>query len=84
MGKEWRCLLIFSIIRKCWLTATHYLRKLTSSRSGSNWRPKPFKVRFTPRNEEIKQTIIREGEQALRDLAKYERETKYTFSTFYE
>jgi hypothetical protein len=58
--------------------------KLTKSRSGSNWRPEPFKVCFTPRNEEIKRTIIREGEQALKDLRKYERETKYTFSTFYQ
>ncbi|OAL44114.1 cytochrome protein [Pyrenochaeta sp. DS3sAY3a] len=52
--------------------------------SGSNWRPKPFKAKFTPRDEEIRRTIVREGEQALRDLAKYERETKYTFGTFYK
>jgi hypothetical protein len=58
--------------------------KLTKSRSSSNWRPEPFKVRFTPRNKEIKRTMIREEEQALKDLRKYERETKYTFSTFYQ
>ncbi|RYN46221.1 hypothetical protein AA0114_g8511 [Alternaria tenuissima] len=52
--------------------------------SGSNWKPQPFRVKFTPRHEEIKQTILREGKQALNDLAKYERETKYTFSTFYQ
>jgi hypothetical protein len=46
-------------------------------------RPQPFKARFTPRNEEIRQTIIREGEQALADLAQYEGETKYRMSTFY-
>ncbi|KAI4640989.1 uncharacterized protein J4E78_010465 [Alternaria triticimaculans] len=52
--------------------------------SGSNWRPEPFKVKFTPRHEEIKQTVIREAQQARQDLAKYDRETKYTFSTFYK
>lgn len=50
---------------------------------GLNMRPQPFKVRFTPRNEAIRQTIIREGEQALADLAQYEGETKYRMSTFY-
>ncbi|KAH7379152.1 cytochrome P450 [Phaeosphaeria sp. MPI-PUGE-AT-0046c] len=50
--------------------------------SGSNWRPEPFKVKFTPRDETIRRTIEREGKQALEDLSKYERETKYRFSTF--
>lgn len=59
-------------------------RLLIVNRSGSNWKPQPFRVKFTSRHEEIKQTILREGKQALNDLAKYERETKYTFSTFYQ
>ena len=46
-------------------------------------RPQPFKVRFTPRSKEIRQTIIREGEEALENLAQYEGETKYRMSTFY-
>lgn len=50
---------------------------LTKGRNGSNWRPQPFKVKFTPRNEEIKKTILREGEEALMRLAKYERQAKY-------
>jgi hypothetical protein len=56
--------------------------KLTRSRSGSNWRPQPFKVQFEVRSEEIRRTIEREGRQALEDLKKFERETKYRFSTF--
>lgn len=47
-------------------------------------RPQPFKVKITPRSEEIRQTVIREGKQALADLAQYEGETKYRMSTFYK
>ncbi|KAH3956449.1 hypothetical protein HBH98_051550 [Parastagonospora nodorum] len=50
--------------------------------NGSNWRPEPFKVKFMPRSEAIKRTIEREGKQALENLSKYDRETKYRFSTF--
>jgi hypothetical protein len=39
-------------------------------------------VQFEVRSEEIRQTIEREGRQALEDLKKFERETKYRFSTF--
>ena len=46
-------------------------------------RPQPFKVRIIPRSEAIRQTIVREGEQALIDLAQFEGETKYRMSTFY-
>ena len=46
-------------------------------------RPRPFEVEITPRNEEIQQTIVREGEKALADLAQFEGETKYRMSTFY-
>jgi hypothetical protein len=55
---------------------------LTERRSGSNWRPLPFKVKLTPRDGTIRETIEREGKQAREDLAKYERETKYRLSTF--
>jgi hypothetical protein len=79
-----RYLSIFSTTRKCFSLPANGPGTLTRRRSGSNWRPEPFKVKFTPRNQEIKQTIIREGEQALKDLRKYERETKYTFNTFYQ
>jgi hypothetical protein len=46
-------------------------------------RPQPFKVSIKPRSERIQQAIIREGKQALADLAPYEGETKYRMSTFY-
>ena len=53
-------------------------------RNGLNMRPNPFECRITPRSEEIKNTIEREGLQALSDLAKYEGETKYRISTYYQ
>jgi len=46
-------------------------------------RPQPFKVSIKPRNERIREAMIREGKQALADLAPYEGETKYRMSTFY-
>jgi hypothetical protein len=46
-------------------------------------RPQPFKVSIEPRSERIRQAIVREGKQALADLAPYEGETKYRLSTFY-
>jgi hypothetical protein len=46
-------------------------------------RPQPFQVAIEPRSERIRQAIIREGEQALENLAPYEGETKYRMSTFY-
>lgn len=46
-------------------------------------RPQPFEVSIEPRSERIRQAIVREGEQALADLAPYEGETKYRMSTFY-
>jgi hypothetical protein len=46
-------------------------------------RPQPFRVSIEPRNEQIREAIVREGEQALADLAPYEGETKYRMSTFY-
>ncbi|KAL4937875.1 hypothetical protein BDV06DRAFT_232277 [Aspergillus oleicola] len=52
--------------------------------NGLNMRPNPFECRITPRSEEIRKTIEREGLQALSDLAKYEGETKYRMSTYYQ
>lgn len=46
-------------------------------------RPEVFKVSIKPRNERVRQAIVREGEQALMDLGPYEGETKYRMSTFY-
>lgn len=40
------------------------------STNGSNYRPTPFKAQFIPRNETIRKTIEREGEQALAELVK--------------
>ena len=36
-----------------------------------------------PRSPEIKATLTREGEQALKDLEKYNGDTEYRFSTYY-
>lgn len=52
-------------------------------RNGLNMRPQPFECSITPRNEEIRQTIEREGKQALQELEQYRGETKYRMSTFY-
>lgn len=52
--------------------------------NGLNMRPVPFKCSILPRNDEIKETIVREGEDALRDLKVHEGETKYRMSTFYQ
>lgn len=51
-------------------------------RNGLNIRPNAFKCRFTPRSEEIRETIEREGRKALDDLAIYEGETKWRMSTY--
>ncbi|EXJ57298.1 hypothetical protein A1O7_07645 [Cladophialophora yegresii CBS 114405] len=50
---------------------------------GLNMRPKEFECRITPRSAEIKETIEREGKQALAELAQYDGESKYRASTFY-
>lgn len=47
-------------------------------------RPNLFDVRISPRSEKIRQAIVREGEQAIADLAQFEGETKYRMSTFYK
>ncbi|KAI1440812.1 cytochrome P450 [Annulohypoxylon stygium] len=51
--------------------------------NGLNMRPQPFECSIIPRSEEIRQTIEREGRQALEDLEQYRGETKYRMSTFY-
>lgn len=52
--------------------------------NGLNMRPRPFECSINPRTEEIRQTIIREGRQALQDLQQYNGESKYRMSTFYQ
>lgn len=46
-------------------------------------RPQVFDCRITPRSPEIKETIEREGKQALAELEHYNGESKYRASTFY-
>lgn len=46
------------------------------SRNGLNWRPQPFPCRFTPRSEEIRQAIEREGREALQNLSVYDGESE--------
>jgi hypothetical protein len=46
-------------------------------------RPEVFECRITPRSPEIRETIEREGKQALAELAQYDGESKYRASTFY-
>jgi hypothetical protein len=58
-------------------------RRLTRSSDGLNIRPNPFKCRITPRNEEIKATIEREGREALDNLSIYNGETKFRISTYH-
>ncbi|KAI6872120.1 cytochrome P450 [Hortaea werneckii] len=43
---------------------------------GLNMRPQPFKCRFTPRSPDIRETIEREGRQALENLAMYDGESE--------
>lgn len=39
--------------------------------NGLNWRPQPFECIIEPRNETIRQTIVREGNEALAELQRY-------------
>jgi len=39
-------------------------------------RPQPFKCRFIPRSNDIRQAIDREGKQALEDLSVYDGESE--------
>ncbi|KAL8380741.1 hypothetical protein RB595_005156 [Gaeumannomyces hyphopodioides] len=52
--------------------------------NGLNMRPQPFECDITPRSEEIRATIEREGEEALMELSPLEGESKYRMSTFYQ
>lgn len=52
--------------------------------NGLNMRPVPFKCEILPRSAEIKEAIVREGEEALGELKVHEGETKYRMSTFYQ
>lgn len=51
---------------------------------GLNMRPNPFRARIEVRCDQIRDTIEREGNQALRDLAVYNGTTKYRMSTYYQ
>lgn len=44
--------------------------------NGLNMRPQPFECRFTPRSEEIRDAIEREGREALENLAVYDGESQ--------
>ncbi|KAK4447170.1 hypothetical protein QBC34DRAFT_132784 [Podospora aff. communis PSN243] len=52
--------------------------------NGLNMRPQPFRCQITARTEEIRETILREGQQALEDLKIHDGESKYRMSTFYQ
>lgn len=49
---------------------------LMRSSDGLNMRPQPFRCRFAPRSPEIRETINREGRQALENLAVYDGESE--------
>ncbi|KAH8819068.1 putative cytochrome P450 [Xylogone sp. PMI_703] len=51
--------------------------------NGLNMRPEPFECRITPRTPKIRETIIREGEEAMQRLSVYDGETKYRMSQYY-
>lgn len=52
--------------------------------NGLNMRPQPFQCEIVPRSEEIREAIVREGEQALADLKVHDGESEYRMSTFYQ
>jgi len=52
--------------------------------NGLNMRPQPFECTIVPRSREIEQTVVQEGEMALRDLSVLEGESRYRMSTFYQ
>jgi hypothetical protein len=52
--------------------------------NGLNMRPQPFACSITPRTEKIRETIEREGRQALDELEQYRGESQYRMSTFYQ
>jgi len=47
-------------------------------------RPRPFECSITPRSEDIRRAIEREGKQALTDLEQYRGDTQYQMSQFYD
>ncbi len=52
--------------------------------NGLNMRPQPFRCDIVPRTEQIRQTIVSEGSQALLDLVPLDGDSKYRMSTFYQ
>lgn len=51
--------------------------------NGLNMRPQPFKCDISPRSEEVRETIVREGKRALSDLGVLDGVSEYKLSTFY-
>ncbi|KAK3402352.1 cytochrome P450 [Sordaria brevicollis] len=52
--------------------------------NGLNMRPKAFRCVIVPRTERVRETMVREGEEAERELRWLEGESKYRMSTFYQ
>ncbi|KAK4222755.1 putative cytochrome P450 E-class, group I [Podospora fimiseda] len=52
--------------------------------NGLNMRPQPFPCELVPRTEEIRETIEREGREALLELKVHDGESRYRMSTFYQ
>ncbi|CAN8101730.1 unnamed protein product [Discula destructiva] len=51
---------------------------------GLNMRPRPFECSIEPRSQDIRETIEREGREALAGLEQYRGESKYRMSTWYQ
>lgn len=51
--------------------------------SAENTRPRPFRARFIPRSEKIKQVLMAEVGVARNNLRKWDGETKYTVEQFF-
>ncbi|KAG6353835.1 hypothetical protein INS49_005316 [Diaporthe citri] len=81
---RWRLLWGFHIQKKRQPDGSLLEVDIFNYTNGLNMRPRPFECSIEPRTEEIRQTIIREGRQALQDLQQYSGETKYRMSTFYQ
>lgn len=52
--------------------------------NGLNMRPQVFRCSIKPRSDELRETLEREGQQALIDLKPLDGESKYRMSTFYQ
>ncbi|KAH8600239.1 cytochrome P450 [Bisporella sp. PMI_857] len=52
--------------------------------NGLNMRPQPFKCDITARSDSIRDTVVKESDQALQDLQILDGESEYKMSTFYQ